>query len=381
MEGGFFMTKNEQVEYHILTEFREGRKSRKQAALLLGISERAVSRRVAKLRKSGVSGIKHGNYRRAPVNKVCDQVREDAMQLMKNDYFDFNASHAHEKLRDEHNFDVSYVTFLGWCKASGLARSKRRRPAKARIHRERMANEGVLLQMDGSHHKWNGRDKWCLISLIDDATSNIAAGQFYKGETSWNCMDLLKKLFENRGIPQFLYTDGAGWAGGGQKRQHFSQVVRACEELGIKIIRANSAQAKGRIERSYRTIQDRLVPEMRLKGIESMKDANRYLDQVFWPDWNNRFSVQARDEVSRYRSLQTRCDLNEILCMKYDRQVLNDHTVSYGSKRFKLNPGRFRTLRRKKITIHEYKDESIRIFHGGEVIEHDLIVLPKRRWI
>ncbi len=244
MEGGIYMNKNEQVEYQLLEDFREGRKTRKQVALLLGITERSVSRRIRKIREQGISGIKHGNYSRAPLNKISFEIRDQVMKLMKERYFDFNISHAGELLKKD-GLTVSYMPLLNWCKADGLGKRKRRRPSKARVYRERMANEGILLQMDGSHHKWNGKDDWCLISVIDDATSNIPEGQFYKGETSWNCMHLLRKLFESRGVPQFLYTDGAGWAGGGGKRQNFSQVVRACQELGVKIIRANSAQAKG----------------------------------------------------------------------------------------------------------------------------------------
>lgn len=381
MKGGIFMTKNEQVCLEVLQDFREGRKSRKQAAMLLGISERAVSRRAAKLREYGVAGIKHRNYERRPVNKLSDEIRKRAIDLVKSKYLDFNVRHAHEILQDEHSLKVSYMTFLNWCREAGLGKKKRRRPSKARIYRERMANEGILLQMDGSHHKWNGRDEWCLISLIDDATSNIPVGQFYDGETSWNCMHLLRLLFETRGLPEFLYTDRAGWAGGGAKRQNFSQVVRACEELGIKIIRANSPQAKGRIERSFRTIQDRLIPEMRLKEVKTMLDANRYLQQVFWPEWNRRFTVEAREGFSRYRPLKASEDLREILCMKFERHVNADHTVSFENERYRLLPGDLGSLRKKTVTIHQYEDNSFRVFYSGLLLKHEKIIVPKRKWV
>lgn len=376
------MNKNEQVCYQILEDFRIGNKTRKQAALLLGITERAVTRRVKKLRSAGLSGIKHGNYNRTPANKVSDEIKARALELIKTTYFDFNIRHAYELLAEQHGFKVSYMTLLSWCKSSGIGNKKKRRPSKARIYRERMANEGILLQMDGSHHKWNGKDEWCLISVIDDATSNIPVGQFYDGETSWNCMHLLKSLFETRGIPQFLYTDKAGWAGGGSgKRHNFSQVVRACEELGIKIIRANSPQAKGRIERSYKTLQDRLIPELRLKGITSMRDANRYLQQVYWPDWNKRFSVEPKEQISRYTPLREGVNLDNILCMKFDRIVNSDHTFCYENKRYQLEPGHFRTLRKKTITIHEYKDISIKVFYAGEDIAFKEVKLPQRKWV
>lgn len=381
MTGGIFMSKNEQVSLEVLQDFREGRKTRYQAALLLGISERAVTRRAAKIRSQGIAGIKHGNFGRSPANRISQEIRRAAIELIKTRYPDFNLLHAHEILRDAHNINVSYMTLLHWCRAAGLGKRKRRRTSKARLQRERMANEGILLQMDGSHHKWNGKDEWCLISLIDDATSNIPCGQFYDGETSWNCMHLLRNLFETRGLPEFLYTDGAGWAGGGAKRQNFSQVVRACQELGIKIIRATSPQAKGRIERSFKTIQGRLIPEMRLKGIHTRMDANRYLTQVFWPDWNHRFTVEAREKISRYKEPPEGIDLGEVLCLKFDRQINNDHTFSFEAKRYKVDPGKFISLRRKHVTVHQYEDKSISIFFSGERLDHKEIVLPKRRWI
>ena len=117
--------------------------------------------------------------------------------------------------------------------------------------RERMANEGLLLQMDGSPHCWNGKDQWCLIAAIDDATSKIPAAQFFPTETTWGCMAVQRTIIERFGVPEALYVDGAGWAGGGPKRQFFSQFVRAAEELGIRVIFATSAQAKGRIARFH----------------------------------------------------------------------------------------------------------------------------------
>lgn len=382
MEGGIFMNKNEQVTYQVLEDFRQGRVSRKRAAELIGVSERAISRRVRKIRERGMSGIKHGNYSRSPVNKTAEPLRREALSLIREKYSDFNTSHAHEFLVKEHGFELSYATLLSWCKQEGLTRTrKRRRSSKARVYRERMANEGMLLQMDGSEHEWNGKNKWHLISVIDDATSHTPAGQFYEGETSWSCMKLLRRVFTERGIPQFLYTDGAGWAGGGAKRQNFSQVVRACEELGVKIIRANSAQAKGRIERSYKTHQDRLIPEMRLQGITSMTDANRYLDQVYWPDWNQRFTVLPQEDNDRYRAIQPDEDLDQILCLKFDRVVRSDHTVSFESKNYQLETGDLGRIHKKVVSVHQYEDQTIGIYFDKQKIEHKLIELPKRKWV
>jgi len=170
MRGGLFMNKNEQVAFQILEDFRTGIKTRKQAALLLGVSERAVTRRARKLRLRGLSGIKHGNYHRKPSNKLSDEIKIKALELIKSSYFDFNIHHAHELLIQQHGFSMSYMTLLGWCKSAGIGNKKRRRPSKARIHRERMSNEGILLQMDGSHHKWNGSNSCrnCVVFCFRD---------------------------------------------------------------------------------------------------------------------------------------------------------------------------------------------------------------------
>ena len=133
-----------------------------------------------------------------------------------------------------------------------------------------MPAEGYLLQMDGSPHRYNGRDIWSLILAIDDATSEIPHGEFFLSETTTACMQVLRRIVEKKGLPRALYVDKAGWAGGG-KRVEFCQFHRACEELGIQVLFANSPEAKGRVERSFNTIQDRIIPELRLAKIKTMK--------------------------------------------------------------------------------------------------------------
>jgi len=381
-DGGVFVSKTEQVCFQTLEDYRSGRLSRKEAAERLEVSERAVTRRAAKVRAEGIAGVKHGNYRRRPVNKTTDARKDDILRLVREVYFDFNTSHCLEMLALNHNITVSYMTLLSWCRAAGLSRRKRRRPSKARLSRERMANEGLMLQMDGSHHKWNGRDEWCLISMIDDATSDVPfARLFADGETTSNCMNALQAVIEKHGIPNYIYTDKAGWAGlGSDKRANFTQFVRACEELGASVIAAHSPQAKGRIERSFGTTQDRLIPELRLHGITSLIDCNRYLEQCFLPHWRERYTVEPRSETTRYRCVPKHIDLREIFCLKYYRLVANDNAVSYGNQRYKIMDRHLGSLRRKEVTVHEYQDGSVSFFYGHLRLTTERIVLPKRRW-
>lgn len=379
--GGIFMSKNEAVALRILEDFRTGLISRREAADLLGCSERAVTRRTRKIRVKGPEGIKHGNYQKAAVNRIDASKRKQMMALAKDAYFDFNMFHCLELLEQRHSLSVSYATFHSWCRQEGIGKRKRRRTSKARVYRERMACEGLLLQMDGSHHKWNGRDEWCLIAMIDDATSEVPAAQFFKGETTLGCMRVLRSVIEAKGVPQMIYTDEAGWAGGG-KRQGFSQFIRACEELGIRVITTSSAQAKGRIERAWRTFQDRLIPELRLAGVKAMLDANRYLTHVFLPAyWQMRNTVIARDDSSRYRPLKPYENLDEIFCIKHIRQIQSDHTVSFGGDRYKVTDRRYGSLKKKEVTIHLYENRPISLYYGHIKLEHQLIVPPKRVWL
>lgn len=379
-KGGVFMSKNESVALAVLEDFRSGRITRKEAASILGCSERAVTRRARKLRLKGPEGIKHGNYLKPAVNRINDSIRDQFLRLVRERYFDFNMVHCLEKLKAEHGLSVSYATFHGWCREAGIAKRKRRRTSKARVYRERMACEGLLLQMDGSHHKWNGRDEWCLIAMIDDATSEIPFGKFFNGETTFACMQVLRSVIEAKGVPQMVYTDRAGWAGGG-KRQDFSQFIRACEELGIRVITTSSPQAKGRIERAWGTAQDRLIPELRLAGITSMLDANRYLAQVYLPKyWQTQNTVEARDPASRYRALKPGENLDEIFCLKYTRQIHNDHTVNFEGQNYKILNRYMGSLRKKDVTVHVSEKGEISMYYSHIKLEVELIRRPTRTW-
>lgn len=162
-----------------------------------------------------------------------------------------------------------------------------------------MESAGLLLQMNGSYHCWFGNEKSCLIAIIDDATSEIHA-EFFKSETTQGCLKVMREYIEQKGLFKALYVDKAGIFGG-SKRCNFSQMQRACEELGIKIIFANSLQGKGRIERSFDTFQDRLIPELRLHNISDMQSANCYLQEVFIPEyWQKTLAVGANNTISEF---------------------------------------------------------------------------------
>jgi transposase len=377
MAKGLFLGTKDLVELRILEDFRAGRRTRQEAATLLGVSERAVTRRVAKLRAKGATGIKHGNRGRTPVNRLDEAMRTAAVELARTAYAAFNLAHCHERLVAEHGLACCYATFRKWCNAAGTGRRRRRRPSKPRMARERLSKEGLMLQLDGSPHAWNGKDEWCLIAAIDDATSKMPAARFFPTETTWGCFAVLRTIIERFGIPEILYTDCAGWAGGGAKRQHFSQFVRACEELNIVVLRTPSPEAKGRTERAFRTLQDRLCAELSYAGIKSMADANRYLDQVFLPGyWNERLTVMARSPQTSYRPLPAEVSLDGVLCYKHWRRVRSDHTVDLEGRAYRLRAP-FQ-LRGKEVEARVTEAGEVSWYYGRLRIAADLWSRPRR---
>ncbi len=338
--SGVYMSSEELFKFQIINKYLSGILNRKESAQLLNMCERSVTRIASKVKELGPFGLKNGNAGRKPKNAYPQEYRQKILELAKNNYFDFNSAHFTETIKKEFGFEVSYKTVWRWLKKSGLVKNPRRKRRRKHVYRNRLPQEGLLLQMDGCHHKFNGKEDWCLISAIDDATSHIPYAEFFSdGETTLNCMKVLSRIIELKGVPKAIYTDRAGWAGGG-KRTEFSQFKRACEKLGIQLIFADTPEAKGRIERSFRTIQDRLIPELRLKGIEDLEKANEYLRSEFLENyWNKEKLVQAQDPTIAYSPLDPWLDLNQVLCVEESRVIGRDQTVSWQGKRYIIQDG------------------------------------------
>lgn len=213
-----------------------------------------------------------------------------------------------------------------------------------------MSQEGLMLQMDGSHHLWFGGRFLCLLAAIDDATSEVFA-RFYEGETTNACLDFLKDLIKHKGVFKILYTDKAG-VYGGIKRENFSQVERAVGELGAQVIYAHSPQAKGRVERLFGTLQDRLVAELRLNGVGTIEAANEYLQNVYLPHQHNpKNMVLAHNPISAYRSLPPNIDLEAIFCVKEYRIVGRDHTVSIAGEKWMIADSIRESITKQKVEL------------------------------
>ncbi|MCX6125494.1 MAG: ISNCY family transposase [Proteobacteria bacterium] len=379
---GVFLSINEVILHRIIDDFRSGKLSRYEAALKLSISERQVSRVAKKIRQQGLTGVAHGNRKRKPYNVSPAEVQQWYVNTYRLKYENFNFRHAMEMmaLHEVAPLAVCYSTFRMWCRAAGLGKVRRRRASKARISRERSAQEGFMLQMDGSPHVWFGKEKSCLITMIDDATSDIPAASFFESETTWGCFTVLQEVILAYGIPEVILTDEAGWSTGGTKRESFSQFARACEELDIKLIGTPSAESKGRVERSNRTNQDRLIPELELYGITAMKDANRYLKQVYLPHWRESLTVQPVSADKRYKKVPPTIDIKEVLCYKFKRIVNRGHQVSFDNQAYTLKPGTLGNLWKKQIMIHQYQDESFAFFYNERKIDYTRVKPQLKNW-
>ena len=381
-QGAVTLSKKEHLRYAIIEKYRAGDYSRKEAALKLNLSERQIARLAKQVREGGFKGVIHGNTGKIPINKIPDNVVEEFVELYEKKYSKFNYSHALEMIAlHEERTEVNYTRFRKACRKKGIGKVKKRRTSKARIQRERYAEEGYMWQLDGSPEKWDGEETSSLIALIDDATSKVPGASLSPTETTWACMNVVRKAIEKNGRPEFILTDRAGWSeGSSRKRMHFSQFERACRELDITVIATPSPESKGRIERLNRTFQERLIPELDLYGIRGLKDCNRYIDQAFIPDWNQRFTVEARESTTRYRPLDKNSDLKDIFCIKERRIVNRDHTISFKNKRYKITPEKGEKYKGKEVIVHEYEDESISIFYGTKKLNSEIIKLPKRVW-
>jgi transposase len=368
-EGGIYMSKEGQLAHRVVSEFLEGKLYRQEAAELLGVRERTITRIARRIERKGFFATVHGNRGKVPWNREPEEKKRTVMDLVEREYFDFNMTHCLEKLKELHGLEVTYSVFRRWCHERKLVKRAKRRKPVARYRRARMQSEGLLLQMDGSPHYYNGKDEWCLIAAIDDATSDIPYGEFFLSEDTINCMRVLQKIIEVKGIPYAIYVDAAGCLGG-SKRHHFNQFKRACEELGIRIITATSPEGKGRIERTWGTIQDRIIPEMRLRKIHRMSAANDYLQSQFLPNyWKMENTVTAKSPETRYTALHSTIDLKQVLCLKEYRTVKRDHTLSWNGTQYSLTSPLKYSIYRQKIEIRTYQDLTWAAYFAGKLIE------------
>jgi len=345
-----------------------------EAAEIIGVSDRTMRRWRERLEQHGYDGLtdrRKGkrSQRRVPV-KTCEEV----LRLYQERYFDLSVRHFHEKLREEHSIELSYTWVKQALQGAGLVRRRKRRGTHRR-RRERRPMPGMLLHIDGSTHRWLNDDRWYdLIVILDDATSEIYYAQLVQQESTRTVMAGLRAVIEQKGVFCALYSDRAGHffvtpkAGERVDQYRPTQVGRALKELGIQMIPAYSPQARGRSERSFGTWQGRLPQELRLAGIRTPEDANRFLRQRYIAEFNAKFAVAPAQSGTAFRR-PTRTDLDWIFSIQTERTVAKDNTFALQHQIWQLDQTRWRhSLAGCTVTIHELLDGTIRVRYGPHVV-------------
>ena len=371
------MDSKSQLTVDIITKVAEGKIDIVNAAKLLNKSRRTVERYLQRYREVGIQFVVHQNTGKAPINKSCARTKKQVQRLIKKKYYDLNLTHLGDMLEDDHGISVKRETLRGWAHEIHHVKRAKRRRSQVRKRRERMESPGLLLQMDGSTHRWFGNKKSCLIAIIDDATSEIHA-EFFEAETTLGCLKVLRDTIKRKGVFKTLYVDRAGIFGG-PKRCNFSQVKRACEELGIEIIFANSAQGKGRIERSFDTFQDRLIPELRLKRIKKIATANRYLQEHFIPGfWDKQIEVLPRNSQSEFAPVPKQVDLEAVFVVKEYRKIRADHTFSYGNKFYLIESPLRHSIAKQKIEIRTNNEDGFTAYFADRELSVSEVIEPTK---
>ena len=309
----------------------------------MGLSARHTRRILAAYREDGAAAIAHGNRGRRPANATPSTLAIEAVRLARTRYAGVNHTHLSELLREREGIDIGRDTLRRILTNAGVNSPRRRRPPKHGVRRQRMPREGMLIQVDGSYHRWLGKDgpQFTLLLAIDDATGIVVNSLFCELENTHSYFSLLDGLIRRCGIPIALYSDRHAvfkYTPPSEAAAAPTQFSRAMDELGVQLIFAQSPQAKGRVERAAGTFQDRLVTELRLAGAITIDDANRVLEG-FLPRFNSRFKVPARESEVAYRAVDGGMCLERVLCFKYRRRVARDNTVRYRWRTLQLLPG------------------------------------------
>jgi len=375
------MTVREQRRTQLLERVLEGTITLKEAAEVMGISLRHARRLKGALVREGPVGLTHGNRGSHSSRRTSAGLRDTVAEKYRTTYKGCNVQHFTELLSEREAINLSVATVRRILKAVGLASPQTRRPIKHRARRERMPAEGMLVQIDASPFRWLGPTgpKWSLFGAVDDATSDPVAGLFRDQEDAAGYMLLFRQVIETRGIPAAVYHDRHGIFQLSTRqrstieedfaRERFpTQVGRLLAELGIESIAAHSPQAKGRVERPWRTHQDRLVAELRLAGVQTMDQANAFLPDYF-ARYRARFGVTALSSESAYVPIASETDLDRLFCFKYSRKVAADNTIRFAGRVLQIPPGPKRlSYARTVVDVHEHLDQSLSVLYQGQQI-------------
>lgn len=357
-----------QKEFNILQmciRIHEGTKSITDAATELQVSYRTIQRKIAQFRAYGESGLIH-KARGTPSNhRIPDAHKTHVLELLQTHYKGYSASYASELLATEHSISISSSTLLRW---TNTKTSITKKTPVYRARRPRMTQFGRLLQGDGSFHHWFGKDypPCCLLVLIDDATNQMYC-RFAEQEYAQDMLILLHDWITRFGIPDALYFDRRNAYVKSQRTTRY--IPRVCDDLGVSIINASSPQAKGRVERVNRTLQDRLVKDLIRNHITSIDAANHYLSTNFIHRFNTTFRINPHDDKDAHVPLAPDFDLTSVFARQYIRKVSNDWTFSINGRTYQIsNLSRKNTAPKQKICALHYLNNSFMVYSNNHKI-------------
>lgn len=354
----------------ILKEVLAGDKSLVEACDSLGVKYRQAKRIMARYKKGGQVALVHGNKGRKAYNRVSEETRKRVVSLSQEKYRDFNDRHFCECLNEREEITLGREKVRQIRRDAGIVAKHSRVASKHRKRRERKEHRGEMMIWDGSHHHWfgKGKERVCLLAAVEDATSMILASRFEPSETSVGYLRLLKQVLAKHGAPSSVYQDqhralfraDEHWSLEEQQqgRQNPTQVGMVLEDLDIRAIRALSPQAKGRVERLFGTLQDRLVTELAHEGITDIDKANEWLSGFYIRNFNKHFGEQPEKSQSLFRR-QPMNQLQDILAFRYQRTVANDNTISVNKLVIQIPPGPSRRgYAKAKVDVRQRLDGS-----------------------
>lgn len=382
-EDRVIMSVKELRRVHVIRQTMEQKLTQVEAGILLGLTTRHIRRLIKRVAQAGEQGLAHRGRGKPSNRRIPDKVKVMMLTLYEKRYGDFGPTLAAEKLAERHGLTLSDETLRRWLRARGVVHfTRRKRPHRA--WRERKPHVGELVQLDGSHHDWfEGRGPRCvLMAYIDDASSRVFA-RFYEYEGTIPAMDSFHRYIRQYGIPLAVYADkhttyqspapptvDEQLAGGTPT----SQFGRALGELGVALIPAHSPQAKGRVERLFKTFQDRVIKEMRLADSSTLDAANQFLTG-YLPIYNQRFAIQPAQAADLHRPRPTQRELNRILCLKTTRCLRRDWTVAHHGHLYQVRTN----VRATHVMVEERVDGTMRITHHGRPLTyHAIPARPER---
>lgn len=382
------MSIRERDRLKVLHEVEKGHLKQREAAAQLRMSERGFRKLLKRFREKQDRAVVHGLRGRPSNGRLDRRTAARAVAAVKRDYADFGPTLAAEYLAKEHKIRLSRETLRRLLMADGHWKPQRRKVKSVHVWRQRSACRGELVQWDTSVHAWleeRGPEKMYLIALIDDATSSLFA-RFVPADSTEQHMRVLREYVERYGRPQSVYTDQASvfqptlapnWKQEEPGPKTETQMGRALRELGIEWIGAHSPQAKGRVERCFGTLQDRLVKGLRRAGARTLEEANGYLDQQFLAEWNQRFTVPGESAVDAHRPVGS-LNVESILSHAETRKVTSDYTIGWKGRRWQIPAAAVRAgLRGSAVRIEERLDATLRAWIGEQAVELGLCGAPQ----